>query len=230
MSTYLDYLPAVFQEDGDDFLGSFLLAFEHILTGVGDADDEGLEELLDGGARDASGSTTAGLHRYFQPGITNTGDLPATQRAPVEFLTWLARWVALVPRGDIGETVLRQLIANAVPLYRKRGTKDGIVELLAIYGLNARVDEPTGWFEVGVHSTIGLDTRLDGPRPFFFSMTAPIPTSDQTVLRRWNEIVRAVLDSEKPAQSFYSLDLQPIVLEVGVHSTVGVDTIIGRSP
>ena len=224
-SSYLGYLPAVFQEDGD-FLGRFLLAFEHVLTGVGDADDPGLEELLDGGARDAAGRELGALHRYFHPGLADQGDLPENQRAPTEFLGWLARWVALVPRGDVSETIVRTLIARAVQLYRKRGTREGIEELLSIYGLNATIEEPQGWFEVGV-SRVGVETRLDGPRPFYFELTAPIPTSDQDVLRRWNRLVRAVLDSEKPAHTFYHLDLQPITLELEVHSTIGVDTIIG---
>ncbi len=50
-SSYLENLPAVFQQDegeGDvTFIGRFLLAFEMILSGLGDPDLPGLEEKID---------------------------------------------------------------------------------------------------------------------------------------------------------------------------------------
>jgi hypothetical protein len=50
-SAYLEHLPAVFREGAEPgrppFLGRFLLAFEHLLTGLGDPAEPGLDELLD---------------------------------------------------------------------------------------------------------------------------------------------------------------------------------------
>lgn len=73
LSSYLDYLPAIYREDlsadSTNFLGRFLLAFERILTGVGDPDDPGFEEITDGIPKpDGTGWRLAGLHRYFDPG------------------------------------------------------------------------------------------------------------------------------------------------------------------
>src|SRR3990172_7602999 len=89
-SRYLDYLPAVFQQDAEvgqpNFLGRFLLAFEQVLTGLGEIEEPGLEERLDGIVDPVSGALRlAGVHRYFQPGP----DLPDHERAPAEFLEWL---------------------------------------------------------------------------------------------------------------------------------------------
>ena len=84
-STYLQYLPAIFQQDDGGqplFLGRFLLAFEHLLSGLGDSDAPGLLEVLEG-----IPGEMAGLERYFDPG-PGQGDL---LRAPAEFLPWLAR-------------------------------------------------------------------------------------------------------------------------------------------
>ena len=50
-SSYLDNLPAMFQQRGDrqngPFVGRLLLAFEKVLSGLGDPDQPGLEEIID---------------------------------------------------------------------------------------------------------------------------------------------------------------------------------------
>ena len=66
LSTYLDYLPPLFQDD--TFLGNFLLAFEGILS-------DGLE------------TTIAQTHTYLKP-VAGTN----TERAPDDFVSWLAGW------------------------------------------------------------------------------------------------------------------------------------------
>lgn len=100
-SKYLQYLPSIYQtekdENGSTFLGSFLKAFEKVLSGIDDgvtidgvSPDEfivktengnlniynkplkGIEEILDT------------IHDYFDP-----------METPLEFLNWLAGWVAL---------------------------------------------------------------------------------------------------------------------------------------
>src|SRR5262245_23723017 len=92
VSSLLDSLPANFQEGrsfgAPNFLGRFLLGFEKLLLGLGDPGQPGLEE------------TVATLFRYFEPGA----QLADGQRAPREFLNWLAGWVALTLRRDFGES------------------------------------------------------------------------------------------------------------------------------
>src|SRR4051794_17315049 len=127
LSSYLDQLPALFQEGDARFLGRFLLAFEHVLSGLGVIDDPGLEELLDGAAEPSGGRTMAGVERFFDPGVRGGGTLLGPeQRAPAEFLDWLAGWVGATLRGHMTETQRRELIARAVALYRKRGTREGL--------------------------------------------------------------------------------------------------------
>lgn len=226
VSSLLDSLPANFQEGRSfgtpNFLGRFLLGFEKLLLGLGDPAQPGLEE------------TVATLYRYFEPGA----QLADGQRAPREFLTWLAGWVALTLREDWDELARisgvpvelhqRDLIARAVQLYRLRGTKRGVEEFVQIYTvLGPVIDEINTPFQIGVHSTVAVDTYLDGGAPFFFRVTVPSASNDPAILGTTHDIAQAIVDLQKPAHTFYTLTVQTPVLQIGVHSTVGVDTFLG---
>src|SRR5579859_6113276 len=151
-SSYLEYLPAILQEGAalgqPNFLGRFLLGFEQVLTGLGDPTEPGVEEILDGVG------SLAGVERYFEPGAS----LPDTQRTPSTFLDWLAGWVALSLRADLDELRQRDFIARAVSLYRLRGTRTGLENLIRIYTrLGPTIIELSAPFQIGVTSRIGVD-------------------------------------------------------------------------
>jgi phage tail-like protein len=224
-STYLTYLPALFQEETSEtdpgFLAAFLRAFEHVLTGAGDASDPGLEEILDGTAG------LRGIERYFDPGY-HGGPVDASERAPSEFLPWLAGWVALAIRADIDDARRRELIAKALWLYRRRGTRAGLEELIRIYtALAPTIVEFTGEFQIGVSSTIGVDTIVDGASSHFFRVIVRLSTKDPAEQARWRAVLTAILDAEKPAHTHYDLEIRTPILRVEVTSTIGVDTLIG---
>ena len=236
-STLLNDLPAIFQEGSEpgqpNFMGRFLLAFEHILLGLGETSEPGLEEILGGIVEPVSGETRlAGIQRYFEPGAS----LENLERTPTEFLQWLASWVALVLPQDWDDLRQRELIANAVQLYRLRGTKRGVEEALRIYtrpelppgaDLGIRVDELNILFQIGVHSTVGEDTILDGGAPFFFRVELLLSTPDPTSLKQQREIAKSIIDLQKPAHTNYALDIVTPTFQINVHSTVGVDTLLG---
>jgi phage tail-like protein len=216
VSALLDSLPAVFQEDREggapNFLGRFLLGFEHVLLGLGETGEPGLEELI------------ARIYRYFEPGAA----LAAGERAPEEFLRWLAGWVALTLREDWDELRQRDLIAKAVPLYRLRGTRRGVEEFLRIYTrLGVRIDELRTAFQVGVHSSIGVDTMVGGGAPFFFRVQVLLPSPQPEEIKAQRTVAHAIVDLQRPAHTLYSLTVDTPVFQIDVHSTVGVDTLVG---
>jgi hypothetical protein len=139
--------------------------------------------------------------------------------------------VALTLRADLDELRQREFIARAVALYRLRGTKQGLEEFVRIYTrLGATVDELNTPFQIGVHSTIGVDTLLDGGAPHFFRVLIRLPTPEPEQLRRQRQVTTAIIDLEKPAHTYYELDVETPTLQIGVHSTVGVDTLLGPLP
>ena len=209
-SGYLAYLPAIFSED--PLLGRFLLAFEQVLTGLEGSDsepDQGLEEII------------AAIPDLFDPLAT-----------PREFLEWLAGWVALGLRADWREDQQRQFLANIVLLYRRRGTKQNLIDLLKIYtGLEPEIAEGGNTvFQIYDHSTVGVDTQINGSAPHYFRVTVNIPNPDPATLQRQNQIVRALIDLEKPAHTAYDYYPTHTSMQIGVHSQVGVDTLLGDLP
>jgi phage tail-like protein len=217
VSSLLDFLPSVFQEDRQgsepNFLGRFLLAFEKLQLGLGDPEEPGLGEII------------SKLYRYFEPGE----QLEEGERAPREFLAWLAGWVAITLREDT-EARQRNVIAKAVELYRLRGTKRGVEEFVKLYTvLGVRVDELNTPFQIGVHSRVGQDTLLDGGAPFFFRVHVLVADPKPEAQKAQREIAQAIVELQKPAHTYYSLTVDTPSFQIAVHSTVGEDTFLGES-
>jgi hypothetical protein len=232
-SRLLQMLPAVFQEDRSpglpNFLGRFLLGFEQLLLGLDAAGPQCLAEL-------GLEQTIDRLYRYFDPGAAPEGkpdadggtSLSDDTGAPPDFLNWLAGWVALTLREDWDEQRQRRLIAQAVPLYRLRGTRSGVEKMLLLYTdpFDAKVYELPP-FQIGLHSTVGIDTVIDGGAPFFFRVQINLPQVDLQQARLQDATARAIIDLQKPAHTYYVLTVQTPTFQIGVHSTVGLDTLVG---
>jgi phage tail-like protein len=212
-SSYLQNLPAIFSED--PFLGRFLLAFEQVLTGLpGVAGSEpepplGLEEII------------TAISTLFDPKETRE-----------EFLPWLAGWVALGLRADWTEGQKRDFLANIVPLYRRRGTKENLAELLRIYtGLSPVITGVAETdFQIGVNSTIGEDAQIGGSAPHFFRVGVTMPNPDPATLQRQRQIANALIELQKPAHTDYELEIVFDTMQIGDRSTIGVDTLLGSLP
>ncbi|NEO17494.1 MULTISPECIES: phage tail protein I [unclassified Moorena] len=179
LSSYLNYLPANFQED--PFVGRFLLAFERVMSGFlpRDTDDPNPEQL-------ALEEYIERIPTYFNP--YNHPDLPVeSEIAPTEFIPWLASWVALSLRDDWTEETKRRFISNIVPLYRQRGTKTGVKQMLELY---TQEDVKIYEFEQPAH---------------YFQVTITLNERDPKLLQRQEEIAKAIVNQEKPAHTFYAL-------------------------
>ena len=241
-SRLLNYLPAVLQEqpgaaEGTPlFLGRLLMAFEAILLGLNKATPQedaelsqlvGLEERLGGAVDTLTGQQLLeGVQRYFEPGAS----LPDSDRVPSDFLPWLAGWVSLTLREDWDDSRKRDFVARAVQLYRTRGTRSGVASFVEVYtGLPVAIDEANEAFQIGVHSTIGVDTVLLGGQPFFFRVKLRLPNPDPVLFKRQTDIATSIIELQKPAHTSFSLEVETPQFRIGLQSTVGVDTLLGTS-
>jgi phage tail-like protein len=121
-SSYLQYLPSVLWDrevPAPGFsLGTMMLVFEKILTGVddgvviqhGDHDHKAIETVI------------ANLYQLFDPWFT-----------PPEFLDRLASWVGLKLLSNWDEYQCRKAIAEITQIYWQRGLKTSLSQYLALY-------------------------------------------------------------------------------------------------
>jgi phage tail-like protein len=173
---------------------------------------KGIEEILDC------------IQDYFDPAET-----------PVEFLPWLAGWMALILKEEKDWNAgnarkKRDLIAKIIPLYQKRGTLDGLKEYIKIYvGEDVRISifEFLDPFRVGVTSTVGMNTAVGEGCPYYFQVFMELPMLDRVMLEKKKKAIIDIIDQEKPAHTYYVLVIRAPTMQISYHSTVGVDTLLG---
>ena len=239
-------LPAVARRnDRSASTRTFLMAFESILLGLPKNRPEewrdlqyqpGFEEILGGALEQGTSELLLdGIHRYFDPDPDylpdprKVADYNRTPSTPSEFLAWLAGWVALTLRDDWTDDHKRKFIANAVQLYRLRGTKAGVTKFVQIYtgGPPVEISEEAAEFQLGVHSRIGEDTIIGGGAPFFFRVK--LTSSDPLAFQKQADMVNALIELQKPAHTSFTLDIETLQFQIGVHSRIGVDTLLGAA-
>ncbi|HEX8475973.1 MAG TPA: phage tail protein [Pyrinomonadaceae bacterium] len=212
-TSYLRYLPAVYQEDerSRDFLERFLALFETFFGG--------LEREIDHVARyfDAAADATSG-----------------------EYLRWLSSWLAVGVDKSWTEEKLRALVLRAPALYRKRGTREGLEEMIEIFTgerplviehfqrkCGVASDEKTR-SEDATSSIIDIErlfTRLYGDDPYCFCVLLK-PFQVRTEEER--KTVRRILDAEKPAHTCAGMHvLQPWVY-LDMHTYLGINTYLSQ--
>jgi len=216
VSRYLDHLPAVFQDD--PFLGTFLLAFERILSGRPEVDPPGLPVVPAPALEQILGR----IESYFDPA-----------RAPSGFLPWLAGWIATSLREEWDDSTRRSFIARVVPLYQRRGTRFALQQLLQTY---LDPTAPPGATLVEI-----LEEAPDGSPAFpprYFQVRFTVNEHDPRLLARRAAIAIAIIDREKPAHTFYGLHINYPSLQIADPPTfsgstpitgvfVNVNTVLG---
>ncbi|MFJ9620397.1 phage tail protein I [Streptomyces sp. NPDC101181] len=91
---------------------------------------------------------TAGLDTVLAPVLSTLDNLPAyvdPALAPADFLPWLASWVGMDLDPAWPVELRRAVVARAVELHRRRGTRRGLVERLRLCcGVGAEVRDGGG--------------------------------------------------------------------------------------
>jgi hypothetical protein len=68
---------------------------------------------------------------------------------------------------------------------------------------------------------------LDGGPPNFFKVRVPLKTRDPKTVRQHYEMITSIMDAEKPVHTYYDLELMTLTMQIGVHSRIGEDTLLG---
>lgn len=142
-----------------------------------------------------------GVDELFDPMLT-----------PEEFLPWLSSWMAFSLRADMTPTEQRDFMSRVIPLYRRRGTRQNLQDLLTI-------------FTRGVPTVEESETE-----PNKFRVTLRLPAGTPESRLRQGAIARALIELEKPAHTSYVMELVFPTMQIGKTSQIGVDTLIGTGP
>lgn len=252
-SKYTKFLPAWMKDDGSvdgqSFVGRVLLAFEKVLSGLEDdpaedpeaLDPKGVEQILDR------------IGDYFDPYFAPSQFVPYLAK----WVAWEIQrgddWNRDLDKpsyesdtGDIGKIDLemdqlfpmpetqplrtrnREMIRSIARLYRLRGTREGVEEYLKIYAgeTNATVQEFHEVMKIGQTTNVGISTIV-GNRPFYFQVSVNITNPGPGVIQEYDRAIRTIVEEEKPAHTQYDLINEVIGMQVGVRSSVGLDTLLG---
>lgn len=203
----LKHLPGIYQSSPE--LVDLLSVFEEILFGREKAFKE---QVLS----DKVPSDTFGLVQLIEamPNLANPyfkgiGLVSADEGK--EFLYWLSGWLAISQPHLFDTEQLRKLVANAVPLYSMRGTKDYLLTMLSYLGIERSHvdidDQGLPVFTIG-QSALGEDTRL-GDLPFLFRVrvTKNLAEWSASEVRAFKNRVRSVIELAKPAHTLFELKL-----------------------
>lgn len=147
-----------------------------------------------------------------------------------KFLVWLSSWIDLLLKDDWSLEKKREVISKIVPIYKIRGTKSGLEEYLRIYvgaDVKITVTEYLEPFQIGSTSTVGTNTVVGDGRPYYFEVYMELPIPDKDLLEKKRKAIIDIIEQEKPAHTYYLLKIQVPTMQIYVHSTVGVDTLLG---
>ncbi|MEA3281832.1 MAG: phage tail protein [Euryarchaeota archaeon] len=207
--SYLRYLPAVYQEDA--ISSDFLERYLSLFeTFLGDND-----------------AVIGGVHRYFD-----------SEATPGEFLSWLAIWVAAVFDESWQEDKKRKFLQSAVELYKKRGTKEGLEELIEIYtgdapmiveNLQLYKKDVDGNFVLRCEESDELKAvfeKLFGdPAPFNFCV---LLKPNQNDIESQLKAVKRIIALEKPVHTSAEVTVLQPWIYLDLHTYLGVNTYLSK--
>ncbi|WP_406661824.1 phage tail protein [Methanolobus sp. ZRKC3] len=232
--SYLDYLPEIYREDpaGRDFLDRFLSIFESMFFEIDFSIDH--------------------LSRSFD-----------AEGTPPQFLDWLCSWISFPldenwpeTRKQLFEEKKRSFISKAVSIYKKRGTKEGLEELIELYtGKKPIIVEiyPTNSLEEKQISKIHevKDTMFFPPKEA--KVKLPIGRGEayekeialhdllfgkerfcfyvlfkDPVDEATLDLIRTIIEEQKPAHMSYKLKVLEPWFYLDAHTYLGINTALTK--
>lgn len=196
--SWLGYLPEVYQTDPES--KSFVERYLNIFQSLY-AD---LEQEIEGVAR------------YFDPDVVEG-----------EFLQWLAEWLDIDDGYLWTEDQLRYLTQNGVSLYKMRGTRQAVSDMVALYlGEDPYIVEH---YQLegseGDTRTSGLLARLYGDNSYYFTVVVPercVPTVKE------HKTLLKIIESAKPAHMEANVVVLKPYIFLDKYSYLGMNSVLGQ--
>lgn len=189
--SFLSYLPAVYQEDAVS--RDFLERFLSVFSTIHDEMEENIDNIS----------------QYFDPDF-----------AQGEYLKWLSTWLAISSDDRWSQETLRQLLKRAPEIYKMRGTRRAIEDMIEIYtGAKPKIVE---YFE---YKDLLEDPKerenlvnLYGDDPYTFTV---IVRQEQVRENHQKMALKKILAEEKPAYTEVRLVVLKNNIELGNHTYIG---------
>lgn len=193
-NTFVRYLPEIYQDP--DPVNSFLIRFVGIFQSLYLDMEEQIERVT----------------AHLDP-----------KSAQPELLAWLAQWLKIEDAYLWPEGTLRRILAQSVELYKKRGTRGYMEDLIALYSGEAP-------YIVEYHHTLPyrrapqqgeiLD-KLYGDNPYTFSV---IVKEEQVKDQKDYIAVRKIIDNSKPAYTEARLIVLRPYICLDQHTYLGINS------
>ena len=159
----------------------------------------------------------------------NIEDVPRlfdTKATPKRFLPWLSTWFGAIWDENWEEAKWREFLSRAVQLYKQKGTRKSLSEIIRIYtGKYPFIVEQFQLKCASKDFTEKVLTRLFGSDPYTFCVLLK-PGQVETETER--NTVKKIIAAEKPAHTSGGLQvLQPWIM-LGAHTYLEVNTFLSK--
>lgn len=153
---------------------------------------------------------------YFDPDAT-----------PEEFLQWMAEWIAIEDVYMWNEEQLRFLLKNATRLYKIRGTRQYLEEMIGLYTGRKPYIVENHALEKYKQDLVKGDNleQLYGAGSFVFTV---IVNLGRKVSEREYQILTRLINAAKPAYMGCRLVVLEPYIYLGKHSYLGINSVLGN--
>jgi phage tail-like protein len=144
-----------------------------------------------------------------------------------DYLKWLASWVGIASDDHWTDEQLRNLIAAAPEIYRKRGTREGIERMIEIYvGERPLIIEYFQLHQIRSNSDFSsIVNELYTMNPYTFCV---LMKAERIENEKQRSIVERLINEQKPAFTEAKLILLQPWLYMDMHTYLGINTYLSE--
>lgn len=149
------------------------------------------------------------------------------ETAQGDYLVWLAKWLGIEDSYIWSEKQLRQLLYNGVSLYKRRGTRGGLKDFVALYTGEVPFiveNHQLQYFRKDKRRFEKLQ-RLYGSSAYSFTVLV----REQAVASRWKQkALIKIIEDIKPVQMEWRLVIIKPYIFADRYSYIGINSVLGK--